>query len=546
MFKLLNRIFSTRIHQKSKDVAESKSIEIERHCNRAKSKGNEMLARGKLDDAAACYLQALAINPQDIEGHINLGYVFSEQKRYFEAVYHLEQALDIAPENVDCFFMLGNLLLEQGNFDDAQERFEKVLSLKPGYDISYRALLNLKRYDEAKAACDAILRIDQHQIDALVNRGFALQLMNRLDEAIIDFERSSAIEPKRAELHMNLGSALSAVGKTNEALLRYDLAIFLDPNLADAHFNASLCRLQIGEYEGGWQGHEWRWKTKQLAKSMRNFPQPLWLGNESLEGKTILLHAEQGLGDSIQFCRYARLVAARGAKVLLLVQDALVSLLKDLDGVSTVVIDGQPFPPFDFHCPLMSLPLALQTRLDMIDARVPYIKVSDAHVARWREKLPDFSGLRVGLVWSGNEKHQNDHNRSIALARFDILARVGVEFVSLQKVVRDNDVATLNRNKEIIHFGDKLANFTDTASLICNLDLVISVDTSVAHLAAALGKPVWLILPFTSDWRWLKDRNDSPWYPTVRLFRQTIPGDWPSVFKALVTELDILQIDRSS
>jgi len=301
------------------------------------------------------------------------------------------------------------------------------------------------------------------------------------------------------------------------------------PDYADAHYNEALCRLVLGDFDRGWEMQEWRWKTEQLRDSKHSFTQALWLGHENISGKTILLHAEQGFGDTIQFCRYVPLLAARGARVILEVQEPLRELMTGLVGATQVVCRGDPLPDFDVYCPLLSLPLAFGTRLETIPSAVPYLCASSQRMMDWDTRLGPKRRPRIGLAWSGLPTHKNDHNRSIRLGALLSLLDIDATFVSLQKGVRPADATILKERSDLLHFGSEIRDFSDTAALISNLDLVISVDTSVVHLAGALAKPVWAMLPFTPDWRWLLDRDDSPWYPTVRLFRQDDTRAWDKV-----------------
>jgi hypothetical protein len=297
-----------------------------------------------------------------------------------------------------------------------------------------------------------------------------------------------------------------------------------------------LALLLNDDFARGWEEYEWRWEDEHLKRQKPQFKQPLWLGQESLKGKTILLHAEQGLGDTIQFSRYAKLVSHRGAKVVLQVQKGLKSLMQSVAGVNWVVEQGEALPAFDYHTPLMSLPLAFKTSLETIPAESVYLECEAVRVEKWKDRLGDKSKPRVGLVWSGNKDHKNDHNRSIALAMLSRILAEEVEFISLQKEVRERDKSALEQ-VAVKHFGEELKDFMDTAGLVANMDLVISVDTSVAHLAGALGKPLWVLLPFSPDWRWLLEREDSPWYPSAKLYRQPKIGDWESVIVKVAAEL---------
>jgi tetratricopeptide (TPR) repeat protein len=314
------------------------------------------------------------------------------------------------------------------------------------------------------------------------------------------------------------GVALASLNKHEEAIASYEKALGIKPDYVEAHFNDGVSRLALGDLLAGWEKYEWRWKKKDFTSPKRAFRQPLWLGNEPLTGKTIFLHAEQGLGDAIQFVRYASLAAGKGARVLLGVAPSLAPLVEGLKSVAKVTTQPPPSEDFDLHCPLLSLPLAFGTTLNTIPADVPYLEAPPQRVSHWSKRLGPRKAPRVGLTWSGRAEHKNDHNRSIALTKLLPVVSQDLEFVSLQNEVRSEDQATLAESRRIRYFGDELLDFADTAALISLMDLVISVDTAAAHLAGALGKPVWVLLPFAPDWRWLLDREDSPWYPTARFF----------------------------
>jgi hypothetical protein len=311
----------------------------------------------------------------------------------------------------------------------------------------------------------------------------------------------------------------------------------LQPDYADAHWNEALLRLVRGDFSRGWAKYQWRWKSESLGVSKRNFLQPLWLGAEAIDGTTILLHSEQGFGDTIQFCRYVPLVAARGARVILEVESPLHEIMTNLAGATQVISRGDALPDFDFQCPLPSLPLAFGTRLETIPAATAYLRAPDQTLKNWQARLGPKARPRIGLVWSGRPAHKNDQNRSISLRSLLPLLDIEATFVSLQKDVRSDDAAVLKERNDVLNFGDELKDFSNTAALILQLDLVISVDTSVAHLAGALGAPVWILLPYSPDWRWLLDRDDSPWYPSVRLFRQQQIGNWAGVIDQVKNEL---------
>ena len=365
-----------------------------------------------------------------------------------------------------------------------------------------------------------------------------LHELKRFDDALASYDRALAVRPDYAEALSNRGNTLHELKRFDDALASYDRALAVRPDYAEAHLNKSLLQLLTGDLEAGWREYEWRWKNESLEGFKRDFPQPLWLGENGIEGKTILLHSEQGFGDTIQFCRYVPLVAVRGARVLLEVPATLQGVMASFAGVAQVISGKGQLPHIDLHCPLLSLPLAFGTRIESIPANVPYLTVPSEYARNWNFTLGTKRRPTIGLAWSGGQAHKDDHNRSISLRSLLKLLDVNANFVSLQKDVRPDDAAVLKERSDLVHLGDKLKTFSDTAAVISNLDLVISVDTSVAHLAGALAKPVWVLLPFIPDWRWLLDREDSPWYPTARLFRQNAWGDWSGVISRVVSELE--------
>jgi hypothetical protein len=378
------------------------------------------------------------------------------------------------------------------------------------------------------------LRVDY--VEAWNNRGNALRALTRYDDAIDSFARSLALDPASRQARVNTGNVLQIVDRHAEALICYESVLSDDPDHVDAHWNGSMCRLALGDFEQGWREFEWRHR---LMMS-RGYIEPLWLGQDFAPGATILLHAEQGFGDTIQFCRYAPMVAALGARVVIETQPGLVRLLRTLDGVERVVGQGESTGPFDLQCPLMSLPLAFGTMVETIPAVVPYLRADPAAVAAWRARLGALPGIKVGLVWAGNPRSFNriaaetDRRRSIPLSTYAPLASVpGVTFVSLQKDAAGEQARSPPAGLVLHDWTRELGNFADTAALVAALDLVIGVDTSVVHVAGALGVPVWILNRHGACWRWLRERTDTPWYPNARLFRQMRTGDWASVMVAV-------------
>jgi Tfp pilus assembly protein PilF len=426
-------------------------------------------------------------------------------------------------------------------FEEALASYDEALEIDPGNpEVLNRrgvALLELGHPQEALATFDRVLAVDPEHIDALGNRGNALLKLNRPQDALTSYDAALKIAPEHARLLTNRAHALRRLDRPHEALVSAARAAAGSPKFAEARFEESLARLTLGDLRNGWRAYEARWATGAFAAHRRNFTAPLWLGDKPLDGRTILLHAEQGFGDTIQFVRYAPAVAALGARVILEVQPELVGLLSQMAGVATIVPRGEPLPWFDYHCPLMSLPFAVATELPTIPAATPYIAAAADRVAVWRERMPA-RGPLVGIAWAGQRTHKNDSNRSMRLETLrPLLARSSIQFVSLQHELCGEDAAFLQGCPQLLDVGGQFRDFADTAAVISRLDRVIAVDSAVAHLAGALGKSLFLLLPLAADFRWMRERQDSPWYPTARLFRQPQFGDWASVVDALCKEL---------
>jgi hypothetical protein len=449
-------------------------------------------------------------------------------------------ALDSEPPR-DNFAARGLALQAMRRFDEALAAYDCGLQLAPN-DVALRngrgvALLELRRPAEACEEFARALDADPGYLDALGNLGNALIKLNRSEEALAAYDRALKIVPHNAQLLTNRAVVLRRLDRPQEALMSAAHALAEKPGFAQARFVASVARLTLGDFAAGWRGYEARWDVGALARQRRHFAAPLWFGDAPLAGKTILLYAEQGSGDAIQFVRYAPLVAARGATVVLEVRRELMRLCATLPGVTTLVAHGDPLPAFDCHCPLLSLPLAFATDAATIPAEIPYLAPRAEDVAAWRARLPQGRPL-IGLCWSGERLHDNDLNRSMALETLAPLFDLpNVQFVSLQHDVRDTDAPLLAQRSDIVPIGQHFTDFADTAAAIAALDVVISVDTAVAHLTGALGKPLFLLLPLAADFRWLRERADSPWYPTARLFRQLRFGDWASVVEMVRGEL---------
>jgi tetratricopeptide (TPR) repeat protein len=503
------------------------------------NRGNTLVALGRLDEALKSFEQAIVLHPHHQNALLNRAQVLERLGRAREALASFDLALALAPGTADSFNMRGNVHYGMRSFAAALADYDRAAAMRPDaaplHNNRGNALRELGRHKEALAAFDRAIALKGDYAQAYNNRGNALLELNRVEEALLDYERALALKPDFADALVNRGNALHYLGRSQEALASFDRAIAASPQLAEAHWNKALTLLALGDFERGFEGYEWRWKRKGELEP-RNFPRPQWRG-EDLHGRTILLHAEQGYGDTIQFIRYLPLVAAKGGKVVLEIPDDLKPLVGRPDGVTAIVGRGEELPPFDVHCPLMSLPWAFRTTLATVPAPIPYLAAPADRAERWRARLARARAPRVGLVWSGKPTHRNDRNRSIPLPLLaPLLALRGIAFVSLQKEYRDADLAVLG-HYPLHRLDSELGDFADTAAVIDGLDLVIAVDTAVAHLAGAMGRPLWLLLPAIGDWRWLLSRGDSPWYPTARLFRQPAIGDWQSVVAAVGREL---------
>jgi tetratricopeptide (TPR) repeat protein len=481
------------------------------------------LQQTRSEEALTLFRKAVTSNPGSAGAHLSLGNTLQALGRHEEAVERYQRALALRPHDAHAQNNLGNSYLALRRLEEAAECFRQAVARQPGLDAAHGNLgntwLELNRPEEALRAYEAALALNPRVAATHSNRGRSLAALGRHQEAIAAYEAGLALEPRLAGIHSNLGRTLVALNQHEEALLRFARARELDPEDAQHPLSLGVSRLALGEYAAGWPDYEARWRSPRYPLP-RTYPQPRWDGSADVAGKTIFLYFEQGLGDTIQFVRYAPLLAERGARVVLEAPKGLLRLFRSLEGVADLLGPGDPPPDFDFHAPLLSLPLAFQTRIENIPGRVPYLNAAAVRTE-----------TSIGLCWAGNPGNSNDQNRSIPLRELIPLLEVpGVRFLSLQKMLRDGDDAILRAHANVdIDTDRKGMDFADTAALIAGLDLVITVDTAVAHLAGALGKPVWVLLPFSAHWAWLRDREDSPWYPTATLFRQPRPGEWRSV-----------------
>jgi tetratricopeptide (TPR) repeat protein len=477
-----------------------------RHADARNNFGNALLSLRRVQDAIGQYRAAIAVRPEGAELHFNLGNALLIADQPADAEPSFRAAIALRPEHAGARNNLGNALRSQGRHLEAIEEYKAALAVRPDY------------------------------FGTLNNIGSALLALHRPDAAIEWFEKTLAARADYAEASNNLGGALLALDRPDEALACFRRAVADDPGHAQAKFGEAMALLVLGDFRAGWAAYEARWLDPKFREDERDYGGPPWLGAEPIAGRTLLLHAEQGLGDSIQFVRYAPLLRGLGARVILEVQPPLVSLVRDL--ADAVIAKDDPLPPYDLHCPIVSLPRALGTELSTIPTQIPYLRADPANRAAWAERLGPRDRPRVGIAWSGARDHPEDAIRSIPAAQFlPPLARANVDLHVIQKDIRETDAAAVADAAGLRVHADQLDDFSATAALVSELDLVISADTSVAHLAGALGRPVWILIQFAPDFRWMRDRAESPWYPTARLFRQRVRGDWDLVLAEVAAAL---------
>ncbi len=536
--------------------------------------GHALRALGRLEDAVAAYRRALALRPDFATALAALAQTLRALGQIAESMASQGALCALQPDSAEARMVLGGWQMELGRYADAETSFRHVLQRHPvmaeaWFNLAV-SLAELQRPAEAVAAYRETLRLRPDLARAHNNLGALLLEQGGAAAAMASVEAALACQPDYPEAYNNLGAALAEAGRVDDAVAAYRAALVqrpafpqalnnlavalrkqgahhaaaeacaqalaLRPDYAEAHYHRGLALLSLGEMGEGWAEYEWRWQTPLLRAGQRGFARPLWRG-EAAAGQTLLIHAEQGFGDTLQFCRYVPLAAVRGLRVIVEAPGPLVRLLESLDGVAQVVARGADLPPFDRHIPMLSLPLAFGTTLGSVPAHTPYLRADAAQVARWDSALGP--ALRVGLVWAGNPRRQSaalaavDRRRSIAPERLaPVFAVPGVQFVSLQK-----DGPAVPDPAGLFDAMAEMADFADTAALVAALDVVIAVDTAVAHLAGALGKPVWLLDRFDPCWRWLTGRRDSPWYPRLRIYRQPAPGDWDSVLDEVAVDL---------
>jgi tetratricopeptide (TPR) repeat protein len=524
-----------------------------------RSRGIVLCDLSRSEEGLASFDQAIALKPDDADAWLHRGVTLRELGHFEDALATLDRAIALRPTYAEAHGNRGNVLCDLRRHEEAVASYERATELKPDYFEVFSnkvvPLRELRRMDDALAASVRAITLKPDYAEGLNNHGGALYDVRRLEEALTIFDRVIALKPDYPSAYNNRGVVLYELRRLHEALVDLEHAIALKPDYAEAHHSLAMCRLMLGEFADGWAHYEWRWKTEQFRNERRNLDAPLWLGAENLQGRTILLRSEQGLGDTLQFCRYVPDVAALGAKVILQVQPGLERLMARLEGVARVITLGEAPPRHEFQTPLMSLPLALGAPPDVRRAR--YLE-AEPEAAAWASRLAGTGKLRVGLCWAGGARpyqmvaNSIDRRRSLSLEMLAPLAAIdGVTFYNLQKGPPAEQLAEVRARgwagPEIIDLTAELNDFADTAGLVANLDLVITCDTAVAHLTGGLGTPVWILNRFDACWRWLGDRADSPWYAGARLFRQPTPGDWTSVVDEVRQELGAwaARVDRA-
>jgi len=487
--------------------------------------------------------KSIEVDRRNPAAYGNLGSALYAMRRFNEALSAYDRAIAISTNYTDAYFNRGNVLYELNRHEAALASYDAAIAINPNFASAHanrgNVLQALRQPNAALASYENAIAIKPDLVEAHANKGNVLRELDLFDAALASYDRALSIDARSVPAHFNRGVALGQLKQVNAALQSYDQAIAIDPDFAEAHFNRALLWLLTGDFARGWTEHEWRWKSR-LASNFnerREFSAPLWRGEESLNGSTILLVCEQGFGDTLQLCRYVTLVANLGATVVFEVPPTLFRLLGTLHGVGQLIEQGGDLPHFDYYCPLLSLPLAFKTTLDSIPSPGRYLRSDPLKVSMWQERLGAKSRPRIGLMWNGNPIQPNDRNRSTCLADWLPHLPTGFQYVSLQRELRAADAELLDSHEGMVNTAEHLRDFSDTAALCECMDLVISVCTSVAHLSGALGKRTWILLAYAADWRWLLDRTDSPWYPSATLYRQPSRGDWASVFQRVAHDL---------
>jgi tetratricopeptide (TPR) repeat protein/ADP-heptose:LPS heptosyltransferase len=509
--------------------------------------GDALLHLKRYEEALKAFDKAIQFQPESAELWRSLGNALLQLNRDNEALLSYQRALQFEPRDFEAASKGGVLLHRQGRWEEALACFNICEALRPNYvpilnlrAIAHRGVGNYQAYlsDSLRAH-----KLDPTNPESCNNIGEAMVSLRREEEAIAWYDKALALLPDNATILTNKAQAISQLQRLDEAAAIYSRVRTIAPDHAMAEWNLALLKLLTGDFAAGWAGREARWKIPAFSASYPRLQQPMWRGEEPVAAKTILVHVDEGLGDTIQFVRYLPMLAARGARVILVVADELQPLLSGIAGVAQCLpLSAGQLPSFDIHCPLSNLPLIFRTTLDTIPAGTSYLPNPSAErLQAWETRLGQRNRPRVGLVWSGSIKHRNDQNRSIPLQMLTRILDLDATFVSLQKDPRPADKAILAERPDVVDLTAHLTDFIETAALLHCLDLIVTVDTSVAHLAGAMGRPTWVMLPYLPDYRWLLDREDSPWYPTMRLFRQDAARDYAPVLDRIRAELASFQ-----
>jgi tetratricopeptide (TPR) repeat protein len=533
------RIELALAHQKASRFAEAQILyrqvltENTRHPTALNYYGVLAIQTGQLDLAVKLLQRATSANPRDASCHCNLGEALRQSSKAQAAMESFREAIRLNPQLAVAHNNLGILLAAQGEYAQAIDSYRRAVQIQPTYAEAHgnlgNALKESRQFDQAIAECRIAVSLKPQSAECHNQLAAALAQTGENDEAIAEYRAAIQIDPGHADAHSNMGNALAAQGRVRDAIASCETAVQIRPDSIPAHWNFAVALLRAGDYQRGWLEHEWRLRSIGTSGRSR-FSQKAWDG-DPLNGKTILLHAEQGFGDTIQFARYVPFVVMRGGRVIVECHPELARLFRGIEGINRVIANGDTLPHFNEQISLMSLPLIFQTRLETIPASIPYLKADEALIGQWNDRLRAVAGgerlLHVGLCGSGNPGHRNDRERSIPLASFSALATDGVVFHSLHNA----PVEFIPDGLYVVDHANELTDFAETAALVANLHHVVTVDTAVAHLSGALGIPTSVLLPSVPDWRWMMHRQDNPWYPTVRLYRQKRPGEWTEVMQ---------------
>ena len=528
----------------SRDIYESILAKNPCHFDALQMLGTIALQTKNTDKAMDFLRLALEVNQSSHHAFNSYGIALGRNKQYIEAIENYDRAIVLRSDFAEAYNNRANALLEIKSYDAAIASLEKAIALKPNYAEAYCnygiTLVGVEQYEKAITSYEKAIEIKPSYAEAYFHYGIVLAKVEQYAQAIASYEKAIEIKADYPAAYFNKGIALAKIECYDNAIASYEKAIELKPDFAAAHLNLSLILLMQGQFVRGWNEYEWRDKTAHNKETLKPSNRSLWTGEQNLAGKTILIYSEQGLGDTIQFSRYIRLLSKLGAKILLDVQQSLVELLKSLNSdaeISSIPV-GSTISNFDYHCPLLSLPRAFKTDIQTIYAPKSYLQAPSGQIEKWSAKVGEKVKPRIGIAWSSTSGFSYDAQRSVKLADFlTALPKEGFEYFCLQKEIKPEDEETLLQHPQIKFFGQHLDDFSDTAALIDSVDLVISTCTSIPHLSGALGKPTWLMLQNYADWRWLLNRTDSPWYPSIKIYRQASQGDWNSVFRVIKSDL---------